>query len=247
VALAAVAVGTLIGYSLYDLGLFHLIRVPFDTLAGRTDNPFVAESGFWRRLLPVPDPYVAEPINLHFFSPIEVFMVKLKLSLLAGVVLSAPVVFWQIWAFVAVGLTEKERRAARVFLPVSLALFVVGILLAWFVILPVVLYFLVFVTGEGLIPTLMLGKYAALVTTVCLSFGLIFQLPVALFFLTRIGLVTPEFLARRRPYAILLIFLIAAVLTPPDIVTQFLMALPMMILFEIGIAVSRRAGRKPQG
>ncbi len=239
IALAAVVIGAGAAFMLYDVGLLAMIRAPFDTLAGRTDNPFVSEHSLAHWLSLTPDPVPDPPINLHFFSPIEVFMVKLKVSLLAGVVLASPVVFWQLWAFVAAGLKEKEKKAVRVFLPVSLTLFAVGIALAWFLMLPIVLYFLIFVTGEGLVPSVGLSKYAGLVGGSCLAFGLVFQLPVVLFFLTRFGLVTPAFLAKQRPYAILLMFIVAALLTPPDIVTQTLMALPMIVLYEIGIAVSR--------
>lgn len=239
IALAAVAIGAGAGFALYDVGLLDVIRAPFDTLAGRTDNPFVAAQFVARWLSLTPNPVPNPPINLHFFSPIEVFMVKIKVSLLAGVVLAAPVVFWQLWAFVGAGLQEREKKAARIFLPASLTLFAIGIALAWFLMLPIVLYFLIFVTGEGLVPSVGLSKYASLVAASCLSFGLIFQLPMALFFLTRFGIVTPAFLAKQRPYAILLMFILAALLTPPDIVTQALMALPMIVLYEVGIAVSR--------
>ena len=239
IAAAAVAAGALAGFALYDVFLLDWIRAPFDALAGRADNPFANAQVLVHWLALAPDPVPDSPINLHFFSPIEVFMVKLKVALLAGVVLASPVVFGQLWGFVAAGLHEREKSVIKAFLPVSLLLFAVGIVLAWTLMLPLILYFLIFVTGEGLVPSIMLGKYAGLVAASCLSFGVVFQLPLVLFFLTRLGLVTPAFLAKQRPYAVLTCFILSAVLTPPDVVTQSLMALPMIVLYEAGIVVSR--------
>ncbi len=243
-ALAAVALGAVAGFALYDAGLLDLIRAPFDAVVGRTDNPYVGAFAFLNRLLPEKGTGAEMPLNLHFFSPIEVFMVKLKVSLLAGVILTSPAVFWQIWAFVAAGLTAREKRVVRMFLPVSLCLFAIGIALAWLLMLPVALHFLIVVTGEGLIGTINLSQYTGLVAASCLAFGLVFQLPLALYALTRFGIVTPDFLARRRKYAILLMFVLAALLTPQDVVSQLLMALPMIALYEIGIVVSRLARRR---
>ena len=179
--------------------------------------------------------------DLHFIDPLEVFMVKLKASLFAGFVLAFPFVSWQTWKFVGCGLTARERSACRVFIPVSLILFSAGLLAASFVMAPIVLYFLVIIVGHSLVPMLTISRYVSLVVICCLVFGLSFQLPLVIYMLTRFGLVNPETLAEKRKYAVLIIFISAAMLTPPDIVTQILIGLPLIVLYEAGIVVSRMA------
>lgn len=166
-------------------------------------------------------------------------MIKIKASFFAGVLLASPFIFYQVWKFVAAGLTSNERRTVRVFLPASFVLFMCGLLIAYFIMLPVILYFLVVVSGKGLIPTLILSKYVSLVVVCCLSFGTVFEMPLVILFLTRLGIVSPGFLTRNRKYAILIMFVLAAVLTPPDIITQGMMALPMILLYEGSIWLSK--------
>jgi len=125
-------------------------------------------------------------------------------------------------------------------------LFLLGLLIAYLIMLPVVLYFLVIVSGRGLVPTIILSKYVSLVVVCCLAFGVVFEMPLVILFLTQLGIVSPPFLVRNRKYALLLMFILAALLTPPDIITQAMMALPMLALYEASIWLSKIAWSRRQ-
>ena len=239
-SLISVFAGMIAAYLLYDPWILDILRAPLDTLAGRSENPFVFQTPF-AGLFESSENVAGVKFDLHFIDPLEVFMVKLKASLFAGFVLAFPFVSWQTWKFVGCGLTARERSACRVFIPVSLILFSAGLLAAYFVMAPIVLYFLVIIVGHSLVPMLTISRYVSLVVICCLVFGLSFQLPLVIYMLTRFGLVNPETLAEKRKYAVLIIFISAAMLTPPDIVTQILIGLPLIVLYEAGIVVSRMA------
>ena len=244
-ALAAF-VGMIVAYYVYDPWVLNLLRGPLDALSGKSGNPFVFNNPLLGLLKSSAEGVADLRLDLHFIGPMEVFMVKLKASFFVGAVLASPLIFYQTWAFVSTGLKDKELRAVRIFMPASAALFSCGVLIAYFIMLPVILYFLVVVSGRGLVPTLILSKYASMVVMCCLSFGIIFEMPLVILFLTRIGLVSPRSLAAKRKYAILLMFVLSAILTPPDVVTQFMMAVPMVVLYEASIILSRHAWKKRQ-
>lgn len=244
-ALAAFA-GMIAAYCLYDAWILDLLRGPLDALSGGSGNPFVLDNPLLAILRSSSEDVANLRLDLHFIGPMEVFMVKFKVSFFVGAILAAPIIFYEIWAFVATGLKDKERRAVRIFMPASIMLFACGSLIAYFLMLPVILYFLVIVSGKGLVPSLILSKYTSMVVMCCLAFGLIFQMPIIILFLTRIGIVSPKLLAAKRKYAILVIFIISAVLTPPDVVTQIMMSLPMIVLYEVSIILSRFAWKKRQ-
>lgn len=241
----AALVGMIVAYACYDPWILSFLKGPLDTVAGNTENPFVFDSPLMQFLQPASGEE-APSLSLHFIGPMEVFMVKLKASFFAGVLFASPFIIYQIWMFVSAGLTRKESQAVRMFLPASFGLFLIGVLIAYFIMLPVVLYFLVVVSGRGLVPTLILSKYASLVVICCLAFGAIFEMPIVILFLTRLGLVTPKFLSEKRKYAILLMFVLGAMLTPPDVITQIMMALPMIVLYEVSIGLSKIAWRRRQ-
>jgi sec-independent protein translocase protein TatC len=139
----------------------------------------------------------------------------------------------------------NEKKYLLVILPSSLILFFAGIGFSYWLVLGVALKFLVMTAGEGFIPMLGAAKYLAFVISLLLPFGIIFQLPLITLFLTHIGLITPKIMVGKRKYAIIFIFVIAAVLTPtPDILTQTLMTLPMILLYELSILISRLVLRK---
>ena len=243
VCLIAALAGMLLSYALYDPWIANLLRGPLDALSGRTDNPFAVETPLLRLLRPSGGA-IHPKLDLHFIGPIEVFMTKLKASFFAGLVLMSPLLFHQIWAFVSVGLRPGERRGAFLLAPASLALFLCGVAIAYLLMLPVVLYFLVIVSGRGLVPTLILSKYVSLVVVCCLAFGVIFEMPLVILFLARLGIVSPAMLRRNRKYAVVGTFIVAAVLTPPDVVTQVLMALPMLVLYEASVWLAKLAWRR---
>lgn len=187
----------------------------------------------------------AMELKLVILSPLEGFMVKLKSSFFAGLLFSLPVILWEVWRFILPALNSYEKKYMLVIFPSSLVLFLAGVGFSYCLVLGVALKFLVMTAGEGFIPMLGAAKYLGFVISLLLPFGIIFQLPLITLFLTYIGLITPKIMAAKRRYAIIVIFVMAAVFTPsPDILTQTIMAFPMIILYEISILISRLVLRK---
>jgi sec-independent protein translocase protein TatC len=182
--------------------------------------------------------------KLVFTSLPEMFMVYLKVALIAAVLLAAPVIFYEMWLFVAPGLYQKEKRFMIPFVVTSSILFVGGALFGYFIVFPFGFQFFIGYNNELVKALPSVGQYFSFSIKLLFAFGIIFELPVVIFFLTRMGLVTPEYLAKKRKYAILFAFIIGAILTPPDVFTQFLMAVPLIVLFELGIIVSKLARKK---
>lgn len=237
----AVLIGAIVGYCSYHSVILDFLRGPLDALRGTGDNPFAAGNPFpaiFKFASAVPDNL---NLDLHYTGPLEGFLVKLKASFFAGIIIAFPIILYQAWRFVSAGLKKNERRLIAVYFPVSLLLFAVGIAFAYFIMLPAALYFLIVVASSGLKPVLVISRYVSLVIVLSLALGVIFEIPLVVLFLSRIGLVTPALMRRNRKYAILLIFISAAVLTPPDIVTQFMLAVPIILLYEVSILVSKAA------
>jgi sec-independent protein translocase protein TatC len=185
--------------------------------------------------------------KLVFLTPTEAFWVYMKVALIAGCVLALPFVLYQIWGFVAPGLHTHERRFAIPFVIVGSLFFVLGATFAQLVVIPFAMRFLVTFPGQDLTPMISVGSYVDFVLKFTLAFGVIFELPVGLTLAARMGIVTPQFLAKNRKYAILINFIVAAILTPtPDIFNQSLMAGPMILLYELGIISARIFGRRPK-
>ncbi|MEX0766322.1 MAG: twin-arginine translocase subunit TatC [bacterium] len=178
--------------------------------------------------------------HVVFLAPTEAFFVRLKVAALAGVFVSLPVVLVQIWLFVSIGLTRTERRYTLSLLPVSLVLFVAGALFAFFAILPVGVRFLLSYQTPDLVPMISVAAYTSFATSFVLAFGLVFQLPIVILFLARLGIVTSQSLAAWRRYAVLGIAVASAVLTPGgDLFSMVLMAAPTYLLYEASIWIAR--------
>lgn len=183
--------------------------------------------------------------HVVFLAPTEAFFVRLKVAALAGVFLSLPVVLFQIWRFISVGLTSTERRYTLSLLPVSLVLFVAGAVFAFLAILPVGVRFLLSYQTSELVPMISVNAYTSFVTAFVLAFGLVFQLPIVILFLARLGIVTSQSLAAGRRYALLGIAVASAVLTPGgDVFSMVLMAVPTYLLYEVSIWIARFVGPK---
>ena len=175
----------------------------------------------------------------------EAFFTYIKVSLYAGIFVASPVVLYQVWKFISPGLFPKEKKFVAPFVITSTMLFVGGVCFGYFLVLPSAYKFFLEFTTDFLKPMLSMREYLTLTLKLLLAFGIIFEIPVFLFFMTKIGLVTPRKLARMRRYAIVACFIVAAIITPtPDAFTQCMMAIPMIILYEVGIIVSRLASRR---
>ena len=180
------------------------------------------------------------PTRLVFIAPTEAFFVNLKVAFYAGLFLSVPLLLFQVWKFVAPGLYEHERRYSFPFLIISTILFLLGAIFAYVVILPIALHFLIAQGGELWQPNITLSNYLSFCMRLILAAGLVFEFPVLMYFLAKVGVVTPEFLVKNRKYAVLLAFVVAAILTPPDVFSQVLLAVPLFLLFEVSIFVAKR-------
>jgi sec-independent protein translocase protein TatC len=176
--------------------------------------------------------------HLYFNAPTEAFMIRLKLSFILGFLVAFPYILFRVWSFVSPGLFSRERRFVFPLVFSSTALFYVGVVFAYWVLLPIVLGFLVRFGTEILMPLLSVGKYFGFVARLCFAFGVVFQLPLVIVFLTSIGAISAKALMRKWRWAILVIFVAAAILTPPDPASQLLMALPLVALFLISVLLS---------
>ena len=185
------------------------------------------------------------PRRLIYTGLTEAFVTYVKLALWAGCFVAFPVIAAQLWLFVAPGLYARERRAFLPFLIATPILFLLGAALAYYVVFPLAwTFFLSFETPSsmGSLPIQLearVSEYLSLSMTIIFAFGLAFQLPVALVLLTRVGLLSAAKLSAFRRYAIVIVFIAAAILTPPDVVSQISLALPLMLLYEISIIAAR--------
>ena len=188
-------------------------------------------------------PIVERGVQVIYTAVSEALITKLKVAVVTGVVLAFPVIIWQLWVFIKPALYPNEQRSFRRFFFFALLLFMVGIVFCYGAVFFLAIDFFM-VSGEGLAtPMLSLDKYINFLFGFLLPFGVAFMLPVFLYITTKMGLTTPEMLVSKRKFVILGIFVMAAILTPPDVVSQVLLGLPMLALYEVGILVSRTVRR----
>lgn len=189
--------------------------------------------------LPVGGSMIATDVASPFLTPI-------KLSLMAALALAIPVILYQVWAFVAPGLYRHERRLVLPLLVSSTALFYAGMAFAYFFVFPMVFQFFINTAPTGVAVMTDIKSYIDFVFTMFFAFGIAFEVPVAVVLLARMGMVDPETLAGKRPYVLLGVFVAAAILTPPDVFSQTFLAVPMYLLFEVGLWVARRVRPAPE-
>ncbi len=182
---------------------------------------------------------------LAFTNIVEPFYIYLKVGLLGAIIIASPVILHQIWGFVAPGLVEKEKRWFLILVGASTVLFLSGILFAYFVVFPFGFKFLMGYATEDLKPFISMQKYFTLVTRLLLAFGIVYQLPLGMLVVARLGLVSAARMISWWRYAIVAIFLVSAIVTPtPDIFNQLLMAGPLIILYTIGVLLARIFGKE---
>ncbi len=217
--------------ALVGLGIALVAVLPFaNRLYGAFAQPLLDK-------LPQGAHLIAVEVASPFFAP-------LKLALFAAVMITMPWLLYQAWAFVAPGLYRREKKLALPLLVSAVVLFYAGCAFAFFIVLPAVFGFLTAVTPEGVAMMTDINAYLNFVLVIFLAFGISFQLPVALVILVLLGWVTPAQLREWRGYAVVGIFILAAIITPPDVISQLLLAIPMCLLYEAGIVAARMLVRR---
>jgi sec-independent protein translocase protein TatC len=165
----------------------------------------------------------------------------ITVSLVAGLILAFPVILWEFWNFFQPALKPHEARYARGAVVAASLLFFVGVLFGFFMLAPLSIHFLSsYEIDPSVTNQINVRSYIGTLTSICLATGLVFELPIVAFFLTKIGIITPAFMRKYRKHAIVIIFILAAIITPPDIFSQTLVAIPLLILYEISILISAR-------
>ena len=183
--------------------------------------------------------------ELQVLNPTEELMTGIWSSLILGFVISFPYILWEFWRFIAPGLHSSERKKSRGFIFTSSFLFFLGILFSYYVILPMsVFFFYNFSIGDAIVKNFKLGAYISLITNTLIGVAIFFELPVVILFLTKIGLITPQFLRKYRKHALVVVLVLSAIITPPDIASQVIVSVPIMILYEISIYVSQYVLKK---
>jgi Tat protein translocase TatC len=177
--------------------------------------------------------------SLQVLSYQEGFYAYIKLCLITAIFMGYPVIAHQIWKFVEAGLYKKERTYVKIFAPISFMAFIIGVLFGYFFLIPFGLQFLIRILGAEIEPIITMSQYINLVTLLTLALGIVFQLPLVMLFISKIGIFKAEDFVKWRMHAVLIMFILAAIITPPDPFTQVMTALPMMALYEVGILAIR--------
>lgn len=187
----------------------------------------------------------AQNITLNALQVVDPFLIYLKVVLFLAFTFTSPIISYQLWAFVSPGLQEQERRATLSYIPFAFLLFLGGVSFSYFLVFP---YLMTFMTGLatelGITQIISINDYFNFIFQITIPFGIIFQLPIVLLFLTRLGLVNPQMLVKARKMAYFVLFIIAAFITPPDLISHLFTSVPLFILYEVSIAVSRVGYRK---
>jgi len=195
-------------------------------------------SDFFLEFLLYPSKRITSDLGLQVLKVQTIFIIKLEIALIIGIVASIPVILYQLWAFVAPGLLERERKWVWPTIFIVIISFLVGVAFAYFFIIPYALDFFLSLAPESVRNNIAVDFYFGFILRIILVFGIVFELPVVSLFLTKIGLLTPAFLRKYRKYAIIIIFVMAALLTPPDPTTQVMLGIPLIILYEFTIWIS---------
>lgn len=191
--------------------------------------------GFAEGLCITEMPFIIQ--NTEMEGQVNIFV---WMCILAGFILSFPYILWEVWKFISPALYEKEKKNARVFIFTSSLLFFLGVLFGYYVVIPMSVNFVATFTISDVVKNqFTLDSYIGMVKTSILASGLFFELPIIIYFLTKLDLVTPEFLRKYWKYAVVIILIVAAIVTPPDVVSQTIVAIPMLLIYEVSILISK--------
>ncbi|MDB2336767.1 twin-arginine translocase subunit TatC [Flavobacteriaceae bacterium] len=187
------------------------------------------------------------PNTLQVLKPTQQLMNSIWSSFILGAIVSFPYILWEFWRFISPGLHSNEIKKSRGFIFTASLLFFIGVLFSFYVIAPISVNFLyTYQISDKLVNQFTMESHIDLITNMLLGVSLMFELPVIVYFLTKIGLISPEFLKRYRKHALVLVLILAAIITPPDVASQIIVAIPVLILYEISIKVSKRVIKKQQ-
>lgn len=176
-------------------------------------------------------------MELVYTTPSELLVVYVQLSFIMAIVICSPITLYQIWAFVEKGLYEKEKKFVLLTLVFGVVFFIAGVAFCYFMVLPTTLEFFIRIAIEDVSSMLSIRAYVSFINTMLLAFGAIFEMPVIVYLLSKIGILKPEFLKKNRNIIIVLIFVLAALITPPDVVSQTMLAIPMILLMQLSIFI----------
>lgn len=195
-------------------------------------------TGALLQILTLPNDRLSDPAKLIFLKPTGMLMVRIEIAIAVGIIVSLPVIFYQFWQFMAPGLLPNEKKFVLPGIILTTFCFLAGGGFAYFVLIPTVLPFLFSMGTEAIKATINITEYMSFVLRLILVAGLVFELPVVSLILSNIGILKPRFMIKYRRYGIVLTFVFAAIVTPPDPMSQLLMALPLLVLYEISIGVA---------
>lgn len=189
----------------------------------------------------------AKELTLNAFNLTDPLYVFMQFAFIIGLVLTSPIILFQLWAFVSPGLYEKERKVTLGYIPIAIMLFLAGVSFSYYILFPFVVDFMKRISNDlDVNQVIGINEYFHFLLQLTIPFGLLFQMPVILMFLTRLGIVTPMFLAKIRKYAYFTLLVIAALITPPELLSHMMVTVPLLILYEISIFISRAAYLKSQ-
>lgn len=187
----------------------------------------------------------AQEITMNAFRVTDPFKVYMQMIFILAFIMTTPIILYQLWSFISPGLLEKERKVTLGYIPFSVVLFLAGIAFSYFMLFPFVIRFMLMLSGNMDIQTTIgINEYFQFLFQITIPFGLLFQLPVLMLFLTRLGIITPALLTKIRKYAYFVLFVIAAIITPPDLVSHLMVTVPLFILYEISVWISRVGYKK---
>jgi len=189
-------------------------------------------------LLLYPGNNIDPPVPLQVLKVQTVFIIKLEIALVAGIIFGLPVIFYQLWQFIAPGLLLKERKLLPIIVFASVFCFLLGGAFAYFIIIPYALQFFLSLAPVNIENNIALDFYIGFLLRIIVVFGIVFELPMLSLMLTKFGILTPQFMKKYRKYAIVSAFILGAILTPPDPTTQILLAVPIILLYELSIYIS---------
>ncbi|MGV3488239.1 MAG: twin-arginine translocase subunit TatC [Tuberibacillus sp.] len=188
---------------------------------------------------------VSKGIEMNAFRVTDPFNVYLQVAFVIGIVLVAPLILYQLWAFISPGLYKNERKVTLSYIPLTVILFLLGVAFSYFVLFPYVINFMAKLSHSlGINSVIGINEYFHFLIQLTLPFGFVFELPILIMFLTRLGILTPQFLSKIRKYAYFVLFVIAGLITPPDVISQCIVMVPLAILYEISLIISKRTFRK---